>query len=248
MRSVEEILGLDASALGSINEWDFEGRDIMSEEVDHLFRLCQALWLHNGDPGRPHAELTSGKHSNGFVNTGQVLVYTNLNRLLARALLSVYRHHRYAERGGIAWPCDPDWVVGSDHAAATFSYEVAVSCGARHDFTEKADEGSIKRQSWKRHVIQPGEAVLQVEELVTTLATLRAVREGILRGNPHSVTFTPAVLTLVHRSDETEFQGVPILALRHYSIQTWDPAECPLCLAGSEAIRPKQRWAELTAK
>lgn len=249
MRSVEEILGLDVSGLRSVNERDFEGRAITSLEVDHLFRLCQALWLHNGDPLRPHVELTSGQHSNGFVNISKALVYTSLNRLLARALLDVYRRYRYAERGGQVWACDPDWVVGSDHAAATFSYELAVACGSCHDFTEKADDGSIKGQVWKRHVIQPGEVVLQVEELVTTLATVRAVREGILGGNPHPVTFVPVILTLVHRpsNGEMEFQGSPILSLRHYNIQTWVAGDCPLCRAGSEAIRPKQRWTELSA-
>jgi orotate phosphoribosyltransferase len=250
MRSASEILSLSAADLRGISEWDYEGRKITPEEVDHLFRLCDALWLHNGDPLRPHVELTSGKHSNGFVNTSKVLVYTNLNRLLASALLNLYRQHCYAERGGQAWACDPDWVVGSDHAAATFSYEVAAACGARHDFTEKADEGTSKRQLWKRHVIPPGETVLQVEELVTTLATVRAVREGIRQGNSHPVTFAPAILTLVHRpsDSETEFEGSPILSLRRYDIQTWEAGECPLCLGGSEAIRPKQRWAELTAQ
>lgn len=38
MRSTEEILGLGVSALRSINEWDFEARDITPEEMDHLFR------------------------------------------------------------------------------------------------------------------------------------------------------------------------------------------------------------------
>lgn len=241
MRSVQEILGLDASGLQGITERDFEGRDIMPEEVDHLFRLCDALWLHNGDPMRPHVELTSGQHSNGFVNTSKVLVYTNLNRLLARALFNLYR---------LEYSLDPDWVVGSDHAAAAFSYEVAASCGARHDFTEKADVGTIKHQMWKRHIIQPGEMVLQVEELVTTLATVRAVRQGITQGNPHPVTFAPVILTLIHRPSDGEmhFQGSPILSLRHYDIQTWEVGDCPLCQAGSQAIRPKQRWAELTAE
>ena len=219
---------------------------VTSEEFDHVFRLADALWLHGGDPAMPHAELTSGRCSNGFVDVLRVLKYTNLCEIFARELIQSYNLYRVSLGEGVSEGLffDPDWVIGSDHAGATISFAVAWLFGAKHDFTEK--DG--RKQLWKRHIIAPDEFVLQVEELVTTTSTLQAVREGIREGNLNPVTFVPVVMTLIHRSDTYEFKGSPILYLRHYDIETWEPKECPLCAAGSKRLRPKQNWAELTGK
>ncbi|PIP27871.1 MAG: hypothetical protein COX29_04250 [Candidatus Moranbacteria bacterium CG23_combo_of_CG06-09_8_20_14_all_35_22] len=37
------------------------------EELLHIFSLCDAYWYHDGDPKKPHAELTGGWCSNGFL-------------------------------------------------------------------------------------------------------------------------------------------------------------------------------------
>lgn len=209
----------------------------MTEElVSHIFKVCEALWLHSGNPADPHAELTSGKCSDGFVDTLRVLRNTNLNAILSYELIAKFEEH-YKDR--------VDWVIGSDHAGATLSYRVAEWMNAQHDFTEK---GPDKTQIWKRFTIEPDEVVLQVEELITTTGTLEAVRKGVRDGNPYKVQFAPAVMTLIHRSDIYEFEGNPILYLAHYDIKVWDPKDCPLCAAGSERIKPKQNWAKLTAK
>lgn len=221
----------------------FSDPGITDEEFDYVLRVADALWLHNGDPKMPHAELTSGKCSNGFVDVLRVLKYVNLCELFGHELHKLLTREKSLHSLSIR-ERRPDWVIGSDHAGATISYEVARRIGAKHDFTEK--DG--KTQLWKRHVIKPDELVLQVEELVTTTGTLRAVREGIQNGNSNPVTFVPVVMTLVHRSDTYEFEGSPILYFRHYEIESWEPGECPLCAAGSKRLRPKQSWAELTGK
>ncbi len=220
---------------------------ISDAEFDHVLRVAGALWLHDGNLANPHAELTSGRCSNGFVDVLRVLKYTNLCEIFAREL---YRR-RLGEPGEYCLYGYPDWVIGSDHAGATFSFMVAWLLGAKHDFTEKWRDHPMKgvdSQLWQRHTIEPGELVLQAEELITTTRTLQAVREGIRKGNPNPVNFVSAVITLVHRSDVYEFEGSPILYLRHYDIASWEPEECPLCAAGSKRLRPKQNWAELTGK
>lgn len=222
---------------------DFRDHVITEAELRHVFELCDAFWLHSGDMQAPHVGLSFGKCSDGFVDVLRVLRFTNLCQIfgqqLVRKLEDDYDYYGKHD-GGI------DWVVGSDHAGATISYSVASWLGAQHDFNAK---GPGKTQIWQRLEIQPGEVVLQVEELITTTGTLQAVREGIRAGNPTPVTFAPVVMTLVHRSNQYEFEGGPILYLAHFDIQTWEPAECPLCAAGSERIsEPKKNWARLTGK
>lgn len=213
---------------------DFIGRTMTEEETRHIFELCDAFWLHDGGNSRPHVELTTGKCSDGFVDVLRVIRYTNLCEIFAAELLKVVRR-RY--EGPI------DWVVGSDHASAALSHSVATIVGCQHDFTEK---GPDKMQIWKRFTIQPHEIVLQVEELMTTSATLRKVREGIQSGNPTAVRFAPVVAVLIHRSSVYEVNESPAVYLAHYDINIWEPEDCPLCKAGSERLRPKQNWAKLT--
>ena len=208
-------------------------RQLSPETFDHIFRQCSALWQHSGDPKAPHARLTSGLCSNGFVNTLEVLRHTNLCSIMAQQIvgkvLDFYKK--------------PDWVIGSDHAGATLSFEVARQLNVDHDFTEKGDG---KSQVWKRFEVLPGQLVLQVEELITTSLTLKEVRKGIRAGNPLPVEFSPFVVALVHRSDELELEGTPIHFIRHFDIKTWDPTVCPLCAQGSESIPAKKNWARLT--
>ncbi|MDP3964323.1 MAG: phosphoribosyltransferase [bacterium] len=212
----------------------FAGRHLSEAEIGHIFGLCEAMWFHSGNPEHPHAELTAGGCSDGFIDTLRVLRYTNLCQLFGVKLLEKIRE-RY--NGAI------DWVIGSDHAGADLSHSVAIGANAQHDFTVKGPE---KTQQWKRLTIAPDEVVLQVEELMTTASTLKAVRQGIRDGNPHPVRFAPVVGVLIHRSDVTVFEDRPVTAYAHYDIQTWSgPDVCPLCQAGSKRIRPKEHWVEL---
>lgn len=233
--STPELCQMSLAELRTLTHEAFD-RDLVSYEYRYIFQRCEALWLHSGDPKTPHAELTTGKCSNGFVDTLRVLRYANLCETMAAQLVRrVHRHYS----GKI------DWVIGSDHASATLSFAVAAQLGAQHDFTEKGDN---KTQDWKRFVIEPHEVVLQVEELITTTATLQAVRNGVRKGTPYQVNFVPLSLALVHRSDTYEFDGAPISFGVHFDIQTWDPSVCPLCAAGSERVRPKQNWNKLTGR
>lgn len=213
-------------------------RKITQEEISYVLELCDALWLYpyHANPTKPHAELTAGDHSDGFVDTLRALRFTNVCQLLAYKLL---------EKVWQKYSGPIDWVVGSDHAGAAFSHSVAIWLSAQHDFAEK---GPDKRQLWKRFTIEPEEVVLQVEELMTTSSTLLAVRNGIREGNQKPVTFAPVVAVLIHRSDVHEIEGSSVISLVHYDIKKWKPEGCPLCKAGSQALRPKQHWPELTGK
>ncbi|MDO8524547.1 MAG: hypothetical protein Q7R99_02880 [bacterium] len=216
---------------------DTEG-GLTLEEIDHIFKLCDAIWFHSGDRNQPHVATRGGGCSAGYVDALRVLIYTNICRMFARDL-----HKKLIQ----AFPSAVDWAIGSAHAAATFSHSVAcLYPGAKHDFTEKSPDG---RQLWQRFQIQPHEIVLQIEETITALTTLKLVREGIREGNFSPVNFAPVVGTLVHRSGIYEFESAPIIYLRHYDIETWSQDECYLCKMGSERLEdPKKNWAKLTGK
>lgn len=231
-----------------------DGDTLSADKILHIFSVCEAGWVHSGNPEDPHAELTSGLCSTGFFDTLRVLRYTPLCDALANALASKLIMAIHEERPGAGWASRPPLrtlCVGSDHAGAAFSHAVATHLGCMHDFTEKRDdvvEGKkIKRQVWERFPIEADQEILQVEELMTTAGTFEAVRAGLRASNP-DVRFMPIAGVLVHRSDVWHIEDTHIVALAHYDIQTWKPEDCPLCAAGSKRVRPKQHWAELTGK
>ncbi len=237
MKTEAEILALTSpDQFKDLSPEDFAGREMTQAEFTYLFTLCDAIWLHSGDPAAPHAELTSGLCSNGFIDTLRTLRYTPICEIMADQSVKKIR---------ATYDGPVDWVIGSDHAAATFSYAVAHRMKTQHDFTEK---GPDKTQLWKRFTIQEQEKVLQVEEIVAAGSTIAAVREGLRRDNPQPVSFAPVVFTLIHRTDVTEVEGSPLLYLFHFDIWASKPEDCPLCKAGSKRLRPKKNWQELTQK
>jgi orotate phosphoribosyltransferase len=244
--SISDVLCIQKEREISHRVWDYDQFEdgLTQTAFTHLAKVCNAYWVHSGDPREPHAVLTSGRCSNGYINVPRVIKYSGICMLLGQQLASVAWPHVFKQ----AWLRGTQrdtWVVGSDHAAASLSFAVAHALGCKHEFTEK---GSGKSQLWTRHTIQENEMVLQVEDMVTTALTLSEVRQGIRSGNSLPVTFAPAVLTLVSRSKLRQFEGGPILYLFHYDFEEWDQDDCPLCKAGSTRVFIKLQRDEPLSK
>lgn len=197
------------------------------------FVRAGAIWLHDGSAKSPHALLTSGLHSDGYVNCTLVMQ----RPALVRGMLTAHDGLRPL------LPSDdekPDWVVGSAMGAITFAFAAAEQMGALAGFTEK-DGDSMKLG---RFSIQAGAKVLAVEDVISTggstLKTIEALRRC------EGVRILPYVLCLVNRSGLGRMGDYQIRALITPSIHTWKPEECPLCTQGSKALRPKEHWKELS--
>ncbi|MDD5696495.1 MAG: hypothetical protein PHO90_00785 [Candidatus Pacebacteria bacterium] len=209
------------------------------ERIIEIFKSYDALWVHSGDPKDPHAELTSGLCSNAYYNCSNVLCEPALTEELAEELC----HKLY--KAGLEENY-PDWVVGSAYAAITFSYEVAKWLGAKHAFAEKTSEPH--KMSFKRVEIPEGSVVLQVEELITTMGTVNAVRGAIVRDNPYPVNFLPFIGTIVYRPAKLDENSHRIISLIEQIVWSVPPEECPLCKEGSVRYQPKKNWAKLTQR
>ncbi|MCZ7647962.1 MAG: orotate phosphoribosyltransferase [Planctomycetota bacterium] len=202
--------------------------------VDWLdeFKRAGAVWLHGGDPVRPHAELTSGLHSDGFVNCTFVTQRPNLlNRILRdeRGLAGKLPNER------------ADWVIGSAFGAIAFAHAVAERLETRAGFTEKDGDG----MALKRFELKPRETVLVVEDVISTGGSTLKTIAGLRAAGGETLKLLPMVLCLVNRSGQTELGGFAIKSLLELSITSWDPKACPLCAKGSPALRPKTHWKEL---
>ena len=204
------------SAIKPVDYWNVT---IDEKEILGWFDLCDAAWMHDGDSKKPHAELTSGKCSNGFFDCLRVLCYPNLNQILAEQLV------RELILSGVE---KVDWVIGSPYAAITFSYEVAKLLKAIHAFVEKdPTDPKGKKMVWRRMAIPEDSTVLQIEELITTSGTFKEVRRAVEEGNSEPVNFLPIVGALVHRPPKlpADYGDRKVIALIEKEIWAVEPED-----------------------
>lgn len=225
------------------------GRLITREELEHVLDLRDALWMHEGEPraSQPHALLASLQHSDGYINLGSVLKeYRGFRRVLADNLIRSLAQVGYDTD-------DINAVVGSDTSATGLAGDVAEQLGVYHIVMRKTPDG--KQVLVPDQKIPPNLVILQVEELITTLKSSRAVREGIGR----NCDYAPYLPVVIDRSfpRQERLGGSLILSLFRYEIRNYNPGtdqlidqstSCPFCAAGSKAIAPKANWERLLGR
>jgi orotate phosphoribosyltransferase len=230
--------------IGLIQREIANGNIIPQTEIIRWLTILDAYWSfdYQGDPTRPHALLTSGNHSDGFADCLQILSYPKVSNILAFQLHKLL----YEAFGFFNCVYDPiSWVIGSPHAGITFSYDVANFFHARHGATEKGPDG--KGKNWRGLPIKPGENVLLVEELITTMKTASEQQSAIFTTTSEPVCFVPFLGVFFNRSGQKRYNDQwPIISVIEQYIANWKPEECPLCKKGSQAIRPKKNWKQLT--
>ncbi|OGY95776.1 MAG: hypothetical protein A2543_01255 [Candidatus Komeilibacteria bacterium RIFOXYD2_FULL_37_8] len=222
---------------------DFRNRDVSVEEMLSWFDACDAAWVHSGDSRDPHAELTSGKCSNGFFDCLRVLKYVKLSEILANQLARKIR--------STIGDQNVDWVIASPMAGITFGHDVARALGAQvFMFTEKHPDDK-DAMLWNRLAIPEGASVLQIEELTTTAKTLNAVQAAVNAGNPNPVNWLPFIGILVHRPPQLpvdHYGDRKVITLIETEVWAVDPDKCQLCASGSVRYKPKTHWKQLTGK
>lgn len=205
-----------------------------------------ALWFHDGNPKRPHALLTSGKHSSGFFNSRLVIPDEPLLREAASDLLELF----FRQGGDIS---KIEGVVGPQTGATKLaeltSYQVMAHTRGRCFWASpaKSDEGGVKSMVFSDEdlALLPGKSILSGEDVLTTGNSVALAATAVT--NAGGIVM-PFVLTLVNRSGLTEAGGKKIIALIDHSMPMWTSEECPLCKEGSDALRPKENWAHLNAR
>lgn len=201
-----------------------------------------ALWMHDGNVKRPHALLTSGKHSSGFFN-GEVIMRDPVQLdLIARNLIDKLE---FANR----FDTDPvEYVAGPALGAITLAHDLARVIRLKHNndcdrtFTERDGDVMV----FNRTPPHAGSLVLTCEDTVTTAKSLRAMHQAITACGAH---IAPYALMILNRSGLTEVDGVKLVSLVSRELPIWEPDVCPLCKQGSEALKPKVagNWNRLTA-
>jgi orotate phosphoribosyltransferase len=205
----------------------------LTKDWKKTFEDYGAIWIHNGSPDQPHALLTSGLHSDGFVNCTFVTQHPKvLQSAVSEGLKDVLSG------------TNAEWVIGSAFGAITLAHAIAYHLGVRSGFTEK--DGELMKLS--RFEILSDDRVLVVEDTITTGGSTKKTIEGIKAAGVDESRILPYIVSLVNRSGKEDLDGRKIRALLTLDIHAWTPADCPLCKIGSQAVRPKGNWQVLTRR
>jgi orotate phosphoribosyltransferase len=171
---------------------------------------------------RGHFRLTSGLHSDIYLQSALVLQYPEDAAALGAQLAAAFRDD------GIQTVLAP--AIGGILVA----HEVARALGTRALFTER-ESGTMRLR--RGFSLSPGERCLVVEDVVTTGGSTREVIQCV----EESGGLVVGVGMLIDRSSGTATYPMKHAALATVTATTYQPDICPMCKAGSQAIKPGSR-------
>ncbi len=188
---------------------------LSNEEIKKIFIDSGALL-------EGHFRLTSGRHSDRYIQCARVLMEPNYTAALCGHLAESFKEEAV------------DVVVGPAMGGIVISYEMARQLGVPSLFTERVDGKMTLRRNF---TIEPGQKVLVVEDVVTTGGSVKEVID-IVKENGGIVV---GVALLVDRSNGMVDLGVRIEACLSMDVKSYEAEECPLCKAGIPIIKPGSR-------
>ena len=197
------------------------------EEVESVItrERVEAILKESGVLLEGHFLLTSGRHSNKYMQCAKIFRYTKYSEELCAALAELYKDEKI------------DVVIGPAMGAVQMAYEVSRHVGCENFFTERVDGKMELRRGF---AITPGMRCLIVEDVVTTGGSVKEVIELVKAAGGVVV----GVGSIVDRSNGQVDFGVPFKAVYPTEVVSWEADECPLCREGKlPAVKPGSRKA-----
>ena len=167
-----------------------------------------------------HFRLSSGRHSDRFIQKFRILEDPKLVEPVARAIADAF-----AGAG-------PTVVLSAAVGGIILGYEVARALNVKAIFAEKEAGAPVLRRGFH---LDPADRALVVEDVITTGGSVREVL-GIVRAARATVVGVGAIV----RRGEADF-GVPTVALLEMPIVSYDEHECPQCKRGAPIDDPGSR-------
>ena len=166
-----------------------------------------------------HFKLSSGLHSEKYLQCAPILQYPKLARRLSGELAKRFSKETI------------DAVVGPALGGITLAYEIARALGVRGIFAEREDGKMTLRRGFS---INAGERVLVVEDVITTGGSTKEVI-GVVKSLGGGVV---GVASIIDRSGCRIDFGVRQESLARVDVKTFEPGDCPLCRSGTPLVKP----------
>ncbi len=166
-----------------------------------------------------HFQLRSGLHSNQFFQAALLLQYPDRAEKACRALAAFFTGQKI------------DCVISPAVGGLIVGQELARALGVRAIFADKEEGQLILKRGFS---IKPGEKVLVAEDVITRGGRVQQTID-LVREHGGDVV---GVAVIVDRSGGQASFDVPHYSLLKLELDTYEPAECPLCKKGMQLDRP----------
>lgn len=195
------------------------------------------IYMHANALLEGHFKLSSGNHSQFYLQSAKVLEDPRTAKVLAEALAVQIKEHGLK----IDTVCAP--ALGGLLAG----FALATALDVRFIFAERVDGAMNIRRGFE---VSKGERVLMCEDIITTagsaMEAARVVEE--LGGKIVGVAalanrgFCKSQTSDLETKTNCKLpQDIPFFALADFTFEMYSPDECPLCKDGSKAIKPGSR-------
>ena len=199
--------------------------------IEKIYRDCGAYL-------RGHFLLSSGNHSEFYLQSAKVLEDPQLAGQLADELAAII------EKAGVEF----DSVCSPALGGILAGYELARAAKKRFIFTERVDRVMSLRRGFEVH---KGEKFIVCEDIVTTggsaLESARLIENlggevvGFAALANRGFCKVANLAGSVAKAGAKLPADKPFFALGNFEFEIYEPATCPLCAAGSKAIKPGSR-------
>lgn len=172
-----------------------------------------------------HFLLSSGKHSNSYVQCARLLMYPKK----AEEICKIIKEKLLKDNIKI------DYVVGPAMGAILVSYEMARVLDVPSMFTERENDKMTLRRGFS---IEKGKKVLVVEDVVTTGKSSNETIE-VLKNLGAEVV---AIASIVDRRPKGIELSYPLYSAIKLTVDAYEKEDCPLCKENKiELVKPGSR-------
>ena len=184
-------------------------------ETLDLFRQAGALL-------EGHFKLSSGLHSDKYLQSALVLQYPEFASALGEALAERLRH------------LDPTVVLSPALGGIVIGQEVGRALGVRAIFAERQEGKLVLRRGFS---LSPSDRVVVIEDVLTTGGS---TRETIDVATGAGATVVGAG-SIINRGKNEGALGLPFVALVTMEVPAYQPDDCPMCQRGEPVVKPGSR-------
>lgn len=186
-----------------------------NEEILEVFKQTEGVL-------KGHFLLTSGRHSDTYMQCAKLFVDPQKSEMLCRELAEILKEFK------------ADAVVSPAVGGIIMGYEVARQLKVKNYFAERVDGKMTLRRGF---ALEKGSRVIVVEDVVTTGGSVKEVIKLAQDAGCEVV----AAASIVDRSNGKVDFSVPFRALLSMEVVSYEADECPICKQGVPIYKPGSR-------
>jgi len=184
-----------------------------------------------------HFKLSSGNHSQYYLQSAKVLEDPKTAMKLANALAEQIK------ASGVA----VDTVCAPAIGGLIAGFALAQALDARYIFTERVAGEMTLRRGFD---VKEGEKILICEDIITTGGSAMEAAAAVEALGADVVAFAALANRGFCKRENSDLEAkpncklpkeLPFFALADFDFEMYVPEACPMCKAGSEAVKPGSR-------